>query len=54
MKGIRVLKSGIYSTIQDFGRPSFGMLGVPISGAMDQLSASWANILVGNNDDLAV
>ena len=28
---ITVLNPGIYSTIQDFGRPGFANIGVPIS-----------------------
>lgn len=43
-----VLKSGLFTTVQDFGR--FGCLryGVPVSGAMDQFSLVAANLLVGN------
>ena len=38
----------MYSSIQDFGRVGFRKYGVPVSGVMDQYSASLANILVNN------
>jgi len=37
-----------YATIQDLGRRGFRALGVPVSGALDMLSAAYANALVGN------
>lgn len=51
---IRILKPGLLSTIQDMGRRHFLSQGVPLSGAMDSLSAQLANKAVGNSDDLAV
>lgn len=51
---IRILKPGLLSTIQDMGRSSFLSQGVPLSGAMDSLSARIANKAVGNSDDQAV
>ncbi|WP_295793035.1 biotin-dependent carboxyltransferase family protein [Mucilaginibacter sp.] len=51
---IRILKPGLLSTIQDMGRRHFLSQGVPISGAMDSLSARIANKAVGNTDDQAV
>jgi len=51
---IRILKPGLLSTIQDMGRRSFLSQGVPLSGAMDSLSARIANKVVGNTDDQAV
>jgi len=51
---IRILKPGLLSTIQDMGRRHFLSQGVPLSGAMDSLSARIANKAVGNNDDQAV
>jgi len=45
---IKVLKS-FYSSIQDLGRYGFRALGVPVCGAMDKLSAAYANALVGND-----
>ena len=38
MKGVEILKPGLYTTIQDLGRFGFSEYGVPIGGAMDQNS----------------
>ena len=51
---IEVIKSGLYSTIQDCGRFGFENLGVPNSGPMDMFSASLSNKLIGNKKDDAV
>lgn len=50
----KLLKSGIYSSIQDLGRRGYRALGVVQSGAMDQISARLANALVGNSPSEAV
>lgn len=42
------------STIQDMGRYQYLSQAVPVSGAMDTLSARIANKAVGNNDNAAV
>jgi len=44
---IEVLECG-YATIQDLGRVGYRSMGVPVGGAMDRLSAAYANALVGN------
>lgn len=46
-------KAGIQSTIQDLGRYPYLSQGVPLSGAMDSLSAKLANIALGNSEELA-
>ncbi len=51
---IEVIKSGLYSTIQDLGRFGFENYGVPISGSMDQFSSIISNRLLGNKDQDAV
>ncbi|WDF77193.1 biotin-dependent carboxyltransferase family protein [Mucilaginibacter sp. KACC 22773] len=51
---IRLLKPGLLSTIQDMGRYAYLSQAVPISGAMDTLSARIANKVIGNNDNAAV
>ncbi|WP_298553302.1 biotin-dependent carboxyltransferase family protein [uncultured Algibacter sp.] len=51
---VKVLKSGFYSTIQDFGRNGFQHYGVPYSGAMDRYAASLVNGLLGNIKTAAV
>jgi allophanate hydrolase subunit 2 len=45
---IEVLQSGLHSTIQDLGRFGYRNLGVPVSGAMDVISANMANFLLDN------
>jgi biotin-dependent carboxylase-like uncharacterized protein len=45
---IEVIHPGLYTTIQDAGRPGFYGIGVPPSGAMDMYSYEVANALVGN------
>lgn len=45
---IEVLRSGMYTTIQDLGRFGHRNLGVPVSGIMDMVSANLANLLLNN------
>jgi len=47
----RVLDPGPFTTIQDFGRFGFRRFGVPVSGALDLWSLSFANRQLGNNPD---
>ena len=46
--GLRILKPGLLSTIQDLGRWGYQSAGVPVSGAMDRYSMQLANMLCGN------
>jgi len=50
---IAVIKPGPLATVQDLGRPGFGHLGVPHSGAADPGSLRRANRLAGNPDGAA-
>ena len=50
---IEVIKPGPLATVQDLGRPGYGHLGVPHSGAADAASLRLANRLVGNADGAA-
>jgi KipI family sensor histidine kinase inhibitor len=50
---IEVIRPGPLATIQDLGRPGFGHLGVPHSGAADAASLRRANRLAGNPDGAA-
>lgn len=50
---IRVVASGLFSTIQDLGRFGHRHHGVPVSGAMDSGSAKFANALLGNRENAA-
>jgi antagonist of KipI len=52
--GIRVIKPGAYTSIQDTGRYGYQRYGVPVSGSMDRYAGAVANILCGNTWDSAV
>jgi biotin-dependent carboxylase-like uncharacterized protein len=52
--GIKVVKPGLSTTVQDLGRPGYYHIGIPISGGMDRLALRAANRLVGNPEDAAV
>jgi KipI family sensor histidine kinase inhibitor len=45
---LEVRQPGLFSTVQDMGRPGFRHLGVPGSGGLDVLSQSQSNYVVGN------
>lgn len=51
---VKVLKPGLYSTVQDFGRFGYQEFGVPYSGVMDRKAAALVNALLGNKKDCAV
>jgi biotin-dependent carboxylase-like uncharacterized protein len=51
---LRILAPGLLTTVQDFGRPGFQHLGIPVGGALDSTSLQAANILVGNPPGTAV
>ena len=48
--GIKIIKAGLLTTIQDMGRYGYQETGMAVSGVMDTRSASLANILVGNEE----
>ncbi|MGI9331998.1 MAG: biotin-dependent carboxyltransferase family protein [Gammaproteobacteria bacterium] len=50
---IKVIAPGLYTTVQDLGRPGYYHLGIPIGGAMDRLALRAANLLVGNDEGAA-
>ena len=45
---LRIIKSGVFDTIQDQGRNGFQFLGINPGGPMDRFSAQMVNMLVGN------
>jgi len=51
---IRVLETGIYNSVQDRGRFGFARVGVPISGAMDSLSAEFGKALLNSDENDAL
>ena len=50
---IKVRKPGLFTTIQDLGRPNAISSGVPAGGAMDRFAHRAANLLVGNDEGAA-
>ncbi len=52
--GINVIEPGLSTTVQDLGRPGYYHIGIPMSGGMDMLSLTAANLLVGNPARAAV
>jgi antagonist of KipI len=51
---IKILKPGLHTSMQDLGRTAYLSQAVPISGAMDTLSARIANLVIGNLETDAV
>ena len=51
---IRVVAPGLATTVQDLGRPGYYHLGIPLSGGMDRFALRAANLLVGNDEGVAV
>ena len=51
---VNVIKPGLSTTLQDQGRPGYYHIGIPLSGGMDLLALSTANLLVGNPESAAV
>lgn len=51
MGQFRIAKAGLMTTVQDLGRYGFQQYGVSVSGAMDQVAAKLANILVCNHEN---
>jgi antagonist of KipI len=51
---LRIIKQGLFDSIQDMGRYGYQHLGINPGGAMDNIAAGVANILAGNEIDEAV
>lgn len=45
----KVIKPGLYASIQDKGRHGFQQYGVPVSGALDRYAHHMANYILGND-----
>jgi antagonist of KipI len=54
MEFVKVVKPGLFTTVQDLGRHSYQVYGVSACGGMDPISLRLANILVGNDEGEAV
>jgi antagonist of KipI len=50
---LRILKPGLFTTVQDLGRFGYQRFGMSVGGAMDRLALRLANRLVGNPDQAA-
>ncbi len=50
---IQVLSPGMFTTVQDLGRPGYGLVGVSRSGAADAIALRLGNRLVGNSENAA-
>ena len=50
---VKVIESGLLTTVQDLGRFGWYHIGMPPSGAMDDCAFRVANLLVGNAEDAA-
>ena len=46
---LKVVASGLMTTLQDLGRHGYQRLGIPVSGALDGVSLRAANLLAGNS-----
>lgn len=51
---IDVAQGGLSTTVQDLGRPGYYHIGIPLSGGMDRFALRCANMLVGNDEGVAV
>ncbi len=51
---IKIIKPGLFTTIQDLGRNGYRAAGIGPGGAMDFFAASLANYLVGNDENSPV
>lgn len=49
--GIRILKAGMLTTVQDLGRTGYQSQGFPVSGVMDRRSFTIANLLIDNPEN---
>ncbi len=47
---LRVVEPGLFTTVQDLGRPNAIAAGVPPGGAMDRFAHRAANLLAGNSE----
>lgn len=50
---LKVVRAGMFDTLQDLGRTGFMALGMPTAGAMDRIALTLANALVGNPAGMA-
>ena len=51
---LNIIKSGFFTTVQDYGRFGYRDKGVPVAGAMDSFTVSKLNTLLENDENSAV
>ncbi len=51
--GIKIVKAGMLTTVQDLGRIGFQKSGMVVGGAMDNLALRLGNIILGNSENEA-
>jgi antagonist of KipI len=52
--GLKTIRPGLFTTVQDLGRWGVSRWGIPVSGAADSFSARTANQLAGNEETAAL
>ncbi len=50
---LKIVRAGLFDTLQDLGRVGFMALGMPTAGAMDRIGLRLANALLGNPPGMA-
>ena len=45
---LKVVSPGLMTTLQDLGRRGYQRLGIPVAGALDEISLRAANLIAGN------
>jgi biotin-dependent carboxylase-like uncharacterized protein len=50
---LKVVRAGLFDTVQDMGRTGYMALGMPTAGAMDRVGLRFANALAGNSAETA-
>lgn len=51
---IEIVEAGLWTTVQDRGRPGLERFGIPSGGSADWFAAAIANRIVGNHQDAAL
>ncbi len=54
MPSCTFLKSGLFTSLQDMGRPGYGYYAVPVSGVMDRRAAMMAALLLDRDNPLLI
>ena len=54
MAGLKLVRAGPLTTVQDLGRRGHRADGVSLGGALDLMAARVANLLVGNSEEAAL